>query len=263
MFHLVNRKGAGSTRKRPRAAGPAGRRSIACTSKGSIALPTVMFHRDRAAPGTSCAPILAALSAATPGFDVTFGRTDPDVPPPSPVNMMPDFPPGVDVLRHGPDGVPSGPSAECARRPAEGSTDPHVLRILDVPLPGPRVAWGAGVATVDCLVAESMPLSHRRGAPAPIRITYNAIGRNGLHCSWDDVSSCWRINVPALTDAEIASTSRGTPLPRPRAVADVFARVLLGSVEERRAQPSAHACPMAARRPAEVRNRPPHAMASR
>ncbi|MBB3937851.1 hypothetical protein [Aureimonas phyllosphaerae] len=144
----------------------------------------------------------------------------------------------------------------------KGLEEGRVLRILDVPL----AAWdglrGAGV-DVDCLVAGSLLLSRLERDPAPIRISCDAIGRNGPRRTWDIASSSWRVDVPALTKAETASLLRGVPMPRPLATAGELARMILGSAGMRHPGAPAHAWPMALRRPAQARNRPMAAHAAR
>lgn len=218
-------------------------------------MPTFSFHCDRGVPGTSSVPMLAALGAACLGFEVTYGRTDPSGPPAASDDMMPDFLAGVDVVRQPPGRAPAGPSAPHDRRASEGYGDPRVLRVVDAPLPGPGVERGNDRGTVDCLVAGSTALSLLGRDPAPIRLAYDAISRNGMRRSWDAASSSWRLDVPALTTAELASLLRGAPMPRPMAIAGELARAILCSAPAPHVPSPTYAWPAASRRAVQARVR--------
>ena len=218
-------------------------------------MPTFKFHCDRDVPGTSCVPMLAALGAASLGFEVTYGKTDPGPPTSGSPNMMPDFLAGVDIARRPPDGASELPPAFRKRCASEGFSDPHVLRVLDIPLSRSGAGPGSDGGTVDCLVAGPLALKLRSSDPAPIRLVYDAIGRNGMRRSWDTVSSSWRLDVPTLTRAEIASLLRGAPMPRPIAIAGELARGILFSVPASHLPSPTYSWPSASRRAVQVRGR--------
>lgn len=217
-------------------------------------MPTFKFHCDRGVPGTSCMPMLAALGAASLGFEVSYARIAHRRPPGVPDNMMPDFLTGVDVVRHACEGIVPNPSAKRDLCVAEGFDDPHVVRILDAPLALPGTRREDGVGAIDCLVAGSLALAPLSRDPAPIRLACDAIGRNGMRRSWDTASSSWRLEVPALTPAELASLLRGAPMPRPMAMAGELARSILCFARVPQVPSSRYAWPAASRRPPKARN---------
>ena len=199
--------------------------------------------------------MLAALGAASLGFDVTYGRIHPSGPAAAPDDMMPDFLAGVDVVRQPTGDAPAGPSAPRDRCAAEGSTDPRDLRVLDVPLLRPSSARGNAKGDMNCLVAGSLVLSLLSGDHASIRVAYDAIGMNGMHRAWDAAASCWRLEFPALTQAELASLLRGAPMPRPMAVADGLARAILCPDQAKHSPSPTYSWPAAARRAGLARGR--------
>lgn len=166
--------------------------------------------------------MLASIGVASQGFDVTYVRCEPDQS--STPRMMPEYLEGVDVVLAS-IGNRSG-SGPPAARPSGGlpdwlKPDSESFVIFDMPLPSASASGGSVDDDLISFVTRSVDLRNRRAPPGRrlLYCGYDGLGRGDTRRSWDNALNGLRLDLPALSAAEIQSLLNGAPLVRTRAVA--------------------------------------------